>query len=357
MELRLISPVVFQDTNLSLSGHGFSCFAAARYMAISTFGPAYPDLFFAYLYLYSHYDFLGIEAHHNALIRQPSNPDALERYVLRQKLGLELVELPIQDNLGEVIRQQLDMMLPVIVPIDRIRLDQIRLFISKNYRFDVEIYPLLIIGCDSNKRQFIIYDNVRNHQPSQPSSSKEQDAYAQFSIDEDVLLEVFQTTDMHYQFKKDTIHTIQVKEEPPPSKSEALHDIIAQIRAYHDHFPNLLQRKFAFLQGQSHYQSSERDVMIREEIKYINSQKILGDTLLRLLAEQNWSEATRKQVKKANIAAWQAWKKLHLGLSIMDSKGQRELSTLESLCSLVLRAEQNFLQLIAHLEEENLIHD
>lgn len=357
MELRLISPVVFQDTTLSLSGHGLSCFAAARYMAISTFGPIYPDLFFAYVYFYSHYDFLGIEEHHDISIRQPSNPDTLERYVLRQKLGLELVELPVQANLGNAICQQLDMMLPVIVPIDRIRLDQIRLFISKNYRYDVEIYPLLIIGYHVDKRQFITYDNVRSHQSSQPSSPKEQDVYAQFSIDEDVLLEVFQTTDTHYQFKQDTIHTIQVKEEPPISKSEAVHDIIAQIRAYHDHFPDLLQRKFAFLQGQSHYQSSERDAMIREEIKYINSQKILGDTLLRLLEEQTWHEATRKQLKKANIAAWQAWKKLHLGLSIMDSKGQRELSTLESLRSIALRAEQNFLQLMAHLEEENLKHD
>ncbi len=91
-------------------------------MASSVFRQCNPLLFYSYVYLYIHYDLLDISSSSNRLIKQPHDPEKLERYVLTEKLGLRVVELPVKGLFMADLRRVLDCGWPVLIPINKRRL-------------------------------------------------------------------------------------------------------------------------------------------------------------------------------------------------------------------------------------------
>ncbi len=351
MTIHYIPSVTYQDAHLQFSTHGLNCFAVVKYLASSVFSPTNPDLFYTYLYLYSHYDFLHVAANPNHLYKQPYDAEVLARYVLVEKLGLEIVEISVKENLEHCIQEQLDQMWPVIVPTDK----GVFLFGEHNQLHDQleDPYPLLVVGYDTDTHNFAIYDDINNY-PPQTQRRPEKGIYAEFSVPEGKLERAFEVSNKHYQLMRDTIQILRPKNPATvKSRDDALKDIIIQVDVYKEHFSDLLTRKLISLSQRppTSCTERERDYMIRSELRYINSQKILCDTLPKLFENDVYDEEIKEKIIKCSITAWQSWKNLLMILTLAGVNKQQNFKIPEQLQTKVLDAEEQFLSLLASLKK------
>jgi hypothetical protein len=264
----------------------------------------------------------------------------LERYVLEEKLGIEIVEIPVQGRLGNAVQQVLEQRLPVLLPTNKRCL----------FRQDVDEhpYPLLVIGYDQQSAMFTVYDDIRNHPMAQ---NKKGEMYVSIAIEEEILEQAFRAPMKNFQFAKDTIQIIRPSGRLRiPDIREALNDIIQQIALQQENGGQIITKKIKDLLLPRIFEEELEHVgFTRNQLRYINSQKILGFMLSKFLTKQYTDSSCNEQVLQANLATWHAWKTLLTVLEMMKFRRQREEKIVETMIAKVISAEERFLKVVGGL--------
>lgn len=346
MESKIVPTLYYQDPVLEFSNHGVGCFAIVKYLASSLFRPINRRLFCFYFFIYSHYDLLNFPDSPEQLVRQPFDLRAIEHYVLSKKLGLDLCDIDVQGPFSFCIQRLLEQGLPVIVPVDK----NILYSLSEQ---DGEAYPLLVIGYDNEKHVFIICDDVRNYQTNAPSHH-EKITYAESFLEEEKLEKAFRLASKHHLFIENTVQVLSPCGAPSILDTQAaFNDIKKQVEAFQDDFSWLITRKFKCIQQQIYQQNDRADIMRLNILRYINSQKIIGETMLQIYNEWSNCDINFDHIISNNMIALNAWKKFLMISHMLGNNTNDREKVCSTFFSSILRAEQNFLQLFLYTDPFN----
>lgn len=334
-----IDPIIDE---LHFDKHGLNCFTVPKYLAVAAFRSINPELFYTYLYLYQHYDFLELAGSSERALNTSSYStylNELEHYVLAQKLGLELSTITVEEgNLCPVIRNLLDQNMPVFVPVDRGEL-----FYACIYQQEVDPQLLLIKGYNTNTGVFVTHDFEQNYHllNCQPLKSFGV-VYSQFYILPEILEKANLSFNKNFKILKHQLQAMQPQGTPTiETAGDAIKDIAAQFSLQRDALPSLLASKFTLLED-------KRDGSIKQKMAYVNSQQILARMLSRLLADHA-EQAMVEEVKKTSTDAYKSWKDFMTVLGVMEIRKSSEPTILGKQREKVIKAEQRFLQAITAL--------
>lgn len=344
MHSKIDAPSVYEDRQLQPSVYGLSCFVAAKYIASGFFNPLNREVFCAYFYLYSHYDFLQFAENSIYLVRQPFAVPQIEEYVLGGKLGLKLVAVPVRgERLWEPVQEALDRSWPVIVPVNSNEL-------PFKIRFPEQpAYPLLLTGYDAPSRAFVLYDHEQNHSDAYTVSDGM--CYKEHLIPEEIVKRAFFAFGYHYQFERGHLYVLQPEGRRPLVNAKAVIDDLRQtVVSTRLTCQELLARKLACLQQLCHSAiEAERDLALQNELRYINSQRMIGEMIVRLCKEECYRQYIIDRIRSTNIVALQSWKKLLMVISLADANTRDNTKLVEKPYSSVILAERAFLDSIGLL--------
>lgn len=342
MSFKIIPGIHCLDDGFRFDTHGLSCFIVPKYLASRAFHPLNADLFYLYVYLYDHYDLFSFFNKATKELYTPyffHNLLVLARYVLEQKLGLELCTVQVQEEPYSQIVEVLDQGWPVFVPVDRGEL-----FYSCAYHRIVDPHLLLIKGYNPDTHIFVTHDFEQNYhllhdQPTRPTG----DVYSQFYIMPEIVTAANRSFNQHFDYYKNEIKFLRPMQSAPVQTSEeALKDVATELAAHLSHVPALLAEKFRMFHNQSDYP-------FRERMSYINSQQILLITLTKLLQSFTSEKEQEQLIKEAGWSAWNAWKSYMLVSGVMEIRQKYDQNLLKSQRDKILQAEKAFLESIVSL--------
>lgn len=331
--------------------HGINCFTVPKYLAVSAFNTVNRELFYAYIYMYCHYDLLGLAKNPQHIVREIKikgyDLEGLEQYVLAQKLGLELQTVSIKGNLRQKICKALDYGFPVLVPTD-----QGKYFYWENYQQEAMPHLLLVKGYNADTDIFVIHDGVQNKHLNQllvTSGFEVGDSYSEFYMPASLLEQAYKSYIEHNSYLKNQIQIIQPKGIPAiKSKIDALIDLVTELESHLDNVPALLAPKFEALERQGTFQT-EADAI------YVNSQQILAKTLPKLLPDDATYVSLKRNLENSGLAACKAWKQFVIACAVMERKGDHQVDVLSKLKLNILEVENKFLCLLHKASQQFLL--
>lgn len=342
MGFKIISGIDCLDDGFRFDQHGLSCFIVPKYLASRAFRPLNADLFYLYVYLYDHYDLLSFLKDSN----DPAyawysfhNLFALAHYVLKQKLGLELLLFDVEEDLYQQVIHAIDQGWPVFVPVDRGEL-----FYNCAYHRITDPHLILIKGYNTDTGVLVIHDfeqnyHLLNDQPIRPSG----DIYSQFYLLPQMLQTANASFSHHFHYFKQKFDCLRfLCEAPIQTEQEALRDIAAEITRHLDTFPAILIEKFQMLLNQTRFS-------LKARMSYLNSQQILILTLTKLLKAACYSPEKEQLIKATGYAAYQAWKGFLTIVGVLERKHEQNLHLLKNQRDIVSQKEYEFLQAIAQI--------
>ena len=351
MSFNVISGIDTAFDTFRFKVHGINCFTVPKYLAVSAFRPVNRELFYAYIYMYCHYNLLGLAKNPQHIVRELNiagyDLEGFEQYVLTQKLGLELLTVSIKGNLRQKICKALDSGFPVLVPTD-----QGKYFYWESYQQEVRPHLLLVKGYNADTDVFVIHDGVQNNRLNQLLATlgfELGDAYSEFYMPASLLEQAYKSYIEHNSYLRDQIQIIQPKGIPTiKSKRDALIDLVTELESHLDNVPALLAPKFTALEREGTFQTEA-------EALYINSQQVLAKTLPKLLPDDAAYVSLKRNLEDLGLAAYRAWKQFITAFAVMDRKGYRQVDVLSKLRLNILEVENKFLYLLHEAGQQILL--
>ncbi|WP_068777160.1 BtrH N-terminal domain-containing protein [Paenibacillus sp. FJAT-26967] len=279
--------------------HGLNCFLAPKYLATQTFNQEYPDLFYLYFYLFFHYNFNPADRDAPRLYHH--DLDSIESYLLKEKLGLEMADINIEDNLVEKIEENLTEGRPVFVPVSKKAI-----FYCEEYLRNDHPHLILVKGYDRERRRFVIQDgeqlvSLTNSRPYPALRTKIGDVCSEFYMLYETLESGFDMYKESFVYMDGSIKAMRAVKAPAIDSSlNALIDISDMIMEFAGNEEHFIQSKLEYL---AH---SDNELIMA----YISSQKILFNILNRFISMHDQDPSHVEHIRILMNECSGLWKKL-----------------------------------------------
>ncbi|MVP01962.1 hypothetical protein [Paenibacillus lutrae] len=285
------------DQNL-YDEHGLNCFYVPKYIATQAYGQQNPDLFYLYFYFYLHYNVRS-----DPQFPQPYNNDSLdltEAFVLKEKLGLEIVALPADEDLVLKIEEQVRNGWPVFVPVNKKAIFYCEEYLKKDHP-----HLTLIKGFDSERKVFVIQDgehnvSLTNSKPYPALRTRTGDVCSQFYMLYDMLESGYGLYNESFEYMRGTIKVLKPLTSVTAPASGVLTDLSGMILEYAGQEEQLIGPKFDYLLN--------HDTGLG--MAYANTQKVLFKMILKFMAANEEDPSRIAQIQTLMNDCHEAWKKL-----------------------------------------------
>ncbi|MGX4587810.1 hypothetical protein [Paenibacillus chitinolyticus] len=323
------------DGNL-YDDHGLNCFYEPKYNAMQNFSSLGPHLYYLYFYFYGHYNFLSVDPFEGFVINQPYDLDQIEKYVLNRKLGLDILNLEIENNLIEVVENNLLQDRPVFVP-----LSKREIFYCEEYKKKDHPHFLFIKGFDSERRLFIIQDgeqnvSLTNSKPLPAIRNKIGDVSSQFYMQYDLLEKGFESYSKAYSYLSNHIQVIKsVEPASIDTHTKALSDIAKIMKGFSENSRSLVESKLEYFQQESD----------QFRFAYVNSHKLFFKLLIKSISEHVQLNEVKDDLEKLADDCINKWRNTILTIDMQRSKKSASAKEqVEKIFGEVLETEQRWIE-------------
>lgn len=289
---------------------GLDCFFVPKAQAADAFGELHGELFYAYSYLYAHYDLLGVPANPGQMSQQAYDFDVIQRTVLRDVLGLELSSIDPGEDPAGAWRRQLRLGHPVLVPLDKGALR----YGYAAYTDDHSPHLMLLTGWKESNRTFVVQNGEHLtplvHAPVlvdgmyAPHSADAEtlrmllgDATCEFYVPEEFVTDAHAEFSRRFDYPQCSPEALRPVAHSP--SDDAVRHLVTLASDVRRSLEPLLERKRRFVAAID----VSDDTAQRHLFRYLNSQRLFGSAVALLT-----QTASAAELEEGAEAASQAWK-------------------------------------------------